>query len=42
MGTERIENKRRKFFQTSATLLGGTLLYSLIKPFETLAQENAE
>lgn len=37
MGTERKINNRRKFFQTSAALVGGTVLYSLIKPFETLA-----
>ncbi|MDO9039652.1 MAG: 4Fe-4S binding protein, partial [Lutibacter sp.] len=42
MGTERKVNNRRKFFQTSAALVGGTLLYSLIKPFEALVQDKAE
>ncbi|MCJ7757417.1 MAG: 4Fe-4S dicluster domain-containing protein, partial [Gillisia sp.] len=42
MGTKRIEIKRRKFFQTSAALLGGTLLYSLTKPFEAIAQLKEE
>jgi len=37
MGTERIKN-RRKFIQTSAALIGGTIAYSLIKPFHTTAQ----
>ena len=42
MGTNRIEKNRRKFFQTSAALLGGTIVYSLLKPFETLAQPEKE
>ncbi|MDF1517799.1 MAG: 4Fe-4S binding protein, partial [Lutibacter sp.] len=42
MGTERKINNRRKFFQTSAALVGGTLLYSLIKPFEALSQSKEE
>lgn len=42
MGTNRIEKNRRKFFQTSAALLGGTIVYSLLKPFETLAQPENE
>jgi Fe-S-cluster-containing dehydrogenase component len=35
---DRINKNRRKFFQTSAALLGGTLFYSLVKPFESNAQ----
>ena len=40
MGTNRdgINNKRRKFFQTSAALLGGALAFSIMKPAELLAQ----
>jgi len=40
MGTnrERINNKRRKFFQTSAALIGGALAFSIMKPAELLAQ----
>ena len=40
MGTnrDRISNKRRKFFQTSAALLGGALAFSIMKPAELLAQ----
>jgi len=38
MGTNRVKNNRRKFFQTSAALIGGTVMYSLIKPFEALSQ----
>jgi len=34
----RINKNRRKFFQTSATIVGGTLLYSLIKPLTSNAQ----
>ena len=42
MGTKRIKKNRRKFFQTSAALIGGALMYTLIKPFETLAQSKEE
>ncbi len=42
MGTERIKKNRRTFFKSSAALIGGTLLYSLIKPFEGLAQTKEE
>ena len=42
MGTERIAKNRRKFFQTSAALIGGTIIYSLIKPFESIAQTKEE
>lgn len=40
MGTnrDRINNKRRKFFQTSAALIGGALAFSIMKPAELLAQ----
>ena len=37
MGTNRIKN-RRKFFQATASLLGGIIAYALIKPFQLLAQ----
>jgi len=42
MGTNRnrINNKRRKFFQTSAALLGGALAVSIMKPVELLAQQD--
>jgi len=36
----RINNKRRKFFQTSAALLGGAFAASVMKPVELLAQSN--
>jgi len=44
MGTNRarINNKRRKFFQTSAALLGGALAASIMKPVELLAQTDEE
>lgn len=44
MGTNRnrIKNKRRKFFQTSAALLGGAFAFSIMKPVELLAQPNDE
>jgi tetrathionate reductase subunit B len=42
MGTKRIGKNRRKFFQTAATLIGGTLFYSLMKPFEALSQSKEE
>jgi tetrathionate reductase subunit B len=42
MGIERIEKNRRKFFQTFTALIGGTLFYSLIKPFEAQAQSKEE
>ena len=42
MGTERIKNNRRNFFQAFAALIGGTLFYSLIKPIEVLAQSKDE
>lgn len=35
---DRINKNRRKFFQTSAALVGGSLFYSLVKPFESNAQ----
>jgi len=38
MGTDRIKNNRRKFFKTSAALIGGTIAYSLIKPLEVISQ----
>ena len=40
MGTNRdkINNKRRKFFQTSAALIGGAFAYSIMKPAALLAQ----
>lgn len=37
-----MKKNRRKFFKTSAALLGGTIMYSLIKPFEALAQSKEE
>lgn len=44
MGTNRnrINNKRRKFFQTSAALLGGAFAFSILKPVELLAQPKEE
>ena len=42
MGTNRIKNNRRKFFQTTAALLGGSLLYSFVKPLEIFAQSKEE
>lgn len=44
MGTnrDRINNKRRKFFQTSAALLGGAVVFSIMKPVELLAQPKEE
>lgn len=37
-----MKKNRRKFFKTSAALLGGTIMYSLFKPFEALAQSKEE
>jgi tetrathionate reductase subunit B len=37
-----MKKNRRKFFKTSAALLGGTIMYSLIKPFGALAQSKEE
>jgi len=42
MGTEKIKENRRKFFKSSVALLGGTLLYSLLKPFELIAQNKED
>lgn len=42
MGTNRINKDRRKFFQTSAALIGGTLAFSIVKPLELLAQSKNE
>jgi len=38
MGNEKKINNRRKFFQTTAALVGGGLLYSIAKPFEVVAR----
>lgn len=35
---DRITKNRRKFFKTTAALVGGSLFYSLIKPFDSNAQ----
>jgi Fe-S-cluster-containing dehydrogenase component len=40
MGTKKVKENRRKFLQTSAAFIGGTILYSLVKPFKLLAQPN--
>ncbi len=37
-----MKKNRRKFFKASAALIGGTIMYSLIKPFEALAQSKEE
>ena len=42
MGTNRIKNNRRKFFQTSAALIGGSIVYSLVRPLEIFAQSKEE
>ena len=42
MGTKRINNNRRKFFQTTAALIGGTIALSIVKPFELLGQSKSE
>ena len=42
MGTNRKLENRRTFFQTSAALLGGALLSSLIKPIEAISGTNQE
>jgi Fe-S-cluster-containing dehydrogenase component len=38
---DRVNKNRRRFFQTSAALVGGTLFYSIIKPFEATAKKTA-
>lgn len=42
MGTNRINKDRRKFFKTTAALIGGTIAFSIVKPFELLAQSKNE
>ena len=37
MGVNRKLDNRRKFFQASATLIGGALIYPLIKPLEAIS-----
>ena len=38
MGTERVKKNRRNFFKSSIALIGGTIMYSLIKPFDVFSQ----
>lgn len=42
MGTKRINNNRRNFFKTSAAFIGGTIAFSIVKPFELLGQSKVE
>jgi tetrathionate reductase subunit B len=42
MGINRKLDNRRKFFQASATLLGGALVYPLIKPLEAISGTTQE
>jgi Fe-S-cluster-containing dehydrogenase component len=42
MGTNGINKNRRKFFQTTAALIGGALAGTFLKPIELIAQTNEE
>ena len=42
MGTNGINKNRRKFFQTTAALIGGAIAGTFLKPIELIAQTNEE